>query len=327
MNKYQKAFQALPHTYRIDPGQLKNRKEKRPLQPLRTVFAALLVFFLSFTAIYASDEDFRTDFGFWIRGKRTTAELKQIDACHYEVIVHLPDGEIVVHSIQSEEPLDPDVIIQSYQNMPEVAENSSGKVLFYRQNKVRDITDRFKPLNRKTVFNDGAGKEIPGVIKDYCYYCFDKTYYTILHIAADDGSFDRYTMTSSGPEPSASEDIPTYAEYTGKAQYYDEPTYVRSGDKEYICYHDTKLDLADIMHEWNIVEDADGYHFVYESYGYVKIDNLYISMILEDTVDPQGSTADFFCIYDENGYAPLRTNSGVQAPLPDGPIIEYPPVN
>ncbi len=339
--RYRKAFDDLPENMEIDWDRIRNSRKPSPVRASALITAAAAVFMLSFTSAYALDQNFRSDFNLWITGRKTTAELHEIDAFHYEVLVTLPDGNQVTHYMYTDDtdhPLDAEEVIENYENLWEVAENDQGEVMFYWRNKIRNITEYFKPLDIPVEVTDEKSNEIISArVSEYCYYELDGRFYCIAHIVSPEHDIDMYTTTGmsmdSHPRSSLGGTVlPSYEEYAGIQKTYAEPERVREGTREYICYKNMKEDITDRLIPWGYEEDTpwsleDGTetvcHSVYESFYYFRMDDQYISVFNEtQTID--GSTMESLGLYyDTEGYVPIHTMNGKTAPLPENePVSE-----
>ena len=335
--RYKKAFSALPHEYDIDPASLAGRKPKSTLSYRKLIVIALMAVLLPFTAAFAANADFRSDFSFWILGRTVKAEAVPIDECNYRIIITMPDGNVIEGGYYSDQPVDLETVIASYQNRPQIAEDDEGHVLFYKKNKVRDITALFKALNPEysMQLQDGSGNEIPGKVTEYCYYELENRWYCIQHTVSDDGTVDCYNMAEGDtPYSMRFTYLPSYDEYIGREVYYSEVMITEESGKYTLYYHDQRIDITEDLQEWNVWETREfegPENFVivrywYKQYFYLKVDDQYISVFTTEEIWPASETKEshtqrgLYWNNSDKGYIPCRTLRGVSAPEPDGPL-------
>lgn len=340
MNRYQSAFDELPDKYNIDLNKIRSSKKTKTITFSGVMTAVLIMLAASFTTVYAVNENFRTDFTMWITGKRTTAEVVQIDDTHYEITITMPDGNALHTTAESVEPMDTQTVIEHYRNIVEVMENDKGKVMFYYQDKIRDITKLFKPVgvSVQETAEDGTLRSI--TIADYCYYPFEGRYHCIIHLTNEKDGINRYTVMSSLDKNDIVQGgyggymLPTYEMYSGNTKYYETAELRDVGEDTYLFYHDEQICINDRWIDWNVSADYEEtdvitgetftVHFVYDAYCYLKVNDIYFSLRKEHSWqddDPDNICTGWAILDSKEGYTPIKISEGMIAPVPEGEPI------
>lgn len=161
-------------------------------------------------------------------------------------------------------------------------------------------------------------------------------YYQIVHVVSPEKGIDQYT---SGMSPDSFTQggidgytLPPYEEYAGEQKYYEEPQRMIIGTREYVVYKYLREDITDRMIPWGYEEDVpweledgtvENCHFVYKSYCYLKMDDMYITVFdLAQTFSGDLNEMDNKGINcDTKGYLPIMTESGEIPPVPEGEPI------
>lgn len=336
-----KAFNLLPENHELDLAEIRRSRLAR-LPAIAILIVA--IFSMSFTTAYAFNEDFRMDFTMWITGSRTTAEVIQVDESTYDIAITMPDGNQFHATASSDTSLDIEEVIDHYRNLAQVMKDEKGQVMFYYRDKVRNISKLFKPLGVVVETQDADGNKKQITLADYCYYKFADRCYCIVHQVSEEENVDSYSVTFSKDSDAfpqmgfAGYRLPTYEMYVGKTKYYDEPELDESINGDYLYYHDHVIDMAGKWIPWEhsftdeTIDPATGktltYHHVFESYCYIKVDDLYISLRKDSFYqeeDPDNNGGGGMVAYEKDGYIPLRASDGSIVPTPEGePVSEQP---